>query len=220
VPWLPARVTPRAAGLAVAATLATAAWLTLPAARPIPGQPSADRVAPLAQAITTLAVASDPNLAQPPPSPAVAADTGRAQVQAATDQPDDGPLSEPPADGQRQAGDVMFLTIVGEQTFVHWGRAGDRPPRIDATGVVFSAGGRLAEADGTMADAAPPSPEIITPYGGEVRPYGPEPQACPRTLPAGSDQATANGLRTQFGCRYLSSCTADDDCTWYYQGRD
>jgi hypothetical protein len=115
---------------------------------------------------------------------------------------------------------VLFLTIIGDQTYYHWGRAGDRPPRIDilaagdggppVTEPVESTADSLSAAADGSADA----------NGGIETPYGPAPQECPRTLPPGSSQATADSLRSQSGCRYLSSCSADNqECTWYYQGR-
>jgi hypothetical protein len=117
---------------------------------------------------------------------------------------------------------VLFLTIIGDQTYYQWGWAGDRPPRIDS---LAGSGGPASAANPVLYAAADVSfdsetsyPEL---YGGVERPYGPEPQECPRTLPAGSTQGTADSLRSQAGCRYLSTCSAEtEECTWHYQGRD
>jgi hypothetical protein len=124
---------------------------------------------------------------------------------------------------------VLFLTIVGDQTYLQWGRVGDRPPRIDA----ISPGSQLV----AVAENLPPDAGLVaveedsgvntamainTDYGGVERPYGPAPQECPRTLPPGSDHVTADTLLRQSGCRYLSTCSMENDveeCTWYYQGR-
>ncbi len=112
---------------------------------------------------------------------------------------------------------VMFLTIVGSETFIHWGRIGDRPPRIDASGApAFAAASFAAEEPATAITET----SDASVYGGNERPYGPAPQECPRTLPPGSDQRTADDLKRQSGCRYLSSCDAENQCSWYYQGRD
>jgi hypothetical protein len=112
---------------------------------------------------------------------------------------------------------VMFLTIVGSETFIHWGRIGDRPPRVDASGALaFAAASPGAEAPATAVTET----SDASVYGGSERPYGPAPQECPRTLPPGSDQRTADDLKRQAGCRYLSSCDAENQCSWYYQGRD
>lgn len=125
------------------------------------------------------------------------------------------------ASGPGERAPVLFITIVGDRTWYHWGRAGDRPPRIDALGPP------VAEANyaGPVAEAPEPSPVVSAgegpnpDYGGTERPYGPAPQECPRTLPPGSTQATADGLKASSSCRYLSTCTPEGECTWFYQGR-
>jgi hypothetical protein len=115
---------------------------------------------------------------------------------------------------------VLFLTIVGEQTHYHWGQAGDRPPRIDQ---LDSPSGGIDAAGALVADPLPaPAAAAVAPeadYGLVERPLGPAPQECPRTLPPGSDQSTADALWASSRCRYLSSCTLENECTWHYQGR-
>jgi hypothetical protein len=115
---------------------------------------------------------------------------------------------------------VLFLTIIGDQTFYHWGRAGDRPPRIDQ--LDSSSGG--IDAAGALANDPPPAAAAATVApatddGPVERPLGPAPQECPRTLPPGSNQSTADALWASSRCRYLSSCTLENECTWHYQGR-
>lgn len=190
--------------------------------------------------------ASDPARA-PDPTPAPVARPSRSVPAVAAPAPPGAPVvpdapvmadTAPPAatatatatatasDAEAPAGDTMFLTIIGNQTFVAWGYAGDRPPRYDvgADGVALATSravesvavqpgaGRVIE----QAPAALLQAEMNSP---DFRPLGPAPLDCPRTLPAGSDQATADALRSQFGCRYLASCATDTECAWYYQGR-
>lgn len=125
---------------------------------------------------------------------------------------------------------TLFLTIIGDRTYVSWGRAGDRPPRIDelpgaSAGPATQRPGLEPLTDSSILtpQAAPDTSEPVEPtYGGNEleRPFGPAPQECPRTLPPGSDQSTADELRRSSGCRYLSSCAVDSgECTWHYQGR-
>lgn len=191
-------------------------------------QPPATAV--ISQPVTAM-VASATELGantQPPASMATSrpADTPRDdEVQTADD---------PERHQQSEASDsepTLFLTIIGDRTYVSWGRAGDRPPRIDELPSGSSAGPAdqhpsvepLTDSSILTPQAAPNTSEPIEPtYGGNEleRPFGPAPQECPRTLPAGSDQSTADELRRSSGCRYLSSCTVDSgECTWHYQGR-
>ena len=112
---------------------------------------------------------------------------------------------------------VLFVTIIGDQTYYHWGRVGDRPPRIDGFAVNGSPAATDAVAVATQTLSAAVSENAT---GAAENPYGPAPQECPRTLPPGSSQATADSLRASSGCRYLSSCSVDNqECTWFYQGR-
>jgi hypothetical protein len=122
---------------------------------------------------------------------------------------------------------TLYLTIVGDQIYRVMGPVNGRPPRIDQlpgrvigeerTGAGPGSTIRgLPGAGFVIADQEPAAP----PLSPDERPLGPAPQECPRTLPPGSDQATADGLRRQSGCRYLSSCSADtNECTFFYQGR-
>jgi hypothetical protein len=118
---------------------------------------------------------------------------------------------------------TLFLTIVGSETWKVWGPVGDRPPRIrwpGRPGYPTSAAVTAGQVDTAAPAAISPvsfEPAVLAP--GE-RPYGPAPQECPRTLPPGSDQGLADSLRRASGCRYLSSCDATNQCTWFYQGRD
>lgn len=125
---------------------------------------------------------------------------------------------------------MLFLTIVGERTYLHWGHPGDRPPRVDDLAAAdprqlhTTNPGRAGQADSAAAPASlsAAAPGTEPSYGGDDptrRPFGPAPQECPRTLPPGSDAGTAEALLAQSGCRYLSSCEDDGNCTWYYQGR-
>lgn len=189
-----------------------------PAARPV--GPGAVAPAPVAEDLRPAAPGETP--ARPPPT----------TTSGTIDTVEPPPVTEEsnalatPAQGTR---DTMFLTIIGDQTFITWGAAGDRPPRFDVEGA--QAGSRPALASSSPAITAQPGAgfviedraaavlqaEMTNP---DFRPEGPAPPECPRTLPPGSDQATADALRSQAGCRYLSSCSADsNECSWYYQGR-
>ena len=122
--------------------------------------------------------------------------------------------------------DTLFLTIVGDQTFTSWGRAGDRPPPVD--GMTAAAGGAGTTATDQLDDGSGPGSsggsaleEAVADAGGAVEnPLGEAPQVCPRTLPPGSNQSTADALRNQYSCRYLSGCDVlTQQCTWFYQGQ-
>lgn len=165
-------------------------------------------------------------------------------VSPATARPDPDPVPvtppadpPPPAASQAQAilppavepqgEQTLYLTIVGDKVYRQMGPVSGRPPRIDQLTMSGAArnspaadkGGGIPVQPGAgfvLADYEPPAP-LLNP--GE-RPLGPAPQECPRTLPPGSDQATADGLRRQSGCQYLSSCSVDtNECTFFYQGR-
>jgi hypothetical protein len=122
---------------------------------------------------------------------------------------------------------TLYLTIIGENVYRLMGPVSGRPPRIDQLSGLVSGqrpssggmGGPSPDQPGAgfvIADHEPPA----APLGPDERPLGPAPPECPRTLPAGTDQATVDGLRRQSGCRYLSSCTVDtNECTFFYQGR-
>lgn len=167
---------------------------------------------------------------QPPVSPAtVRADPDPVPVTPSAD-------PTPPAARQAQASapptielqgeQTLYLTIVGDKVYRQMGPVSGRPPRIDQltmsvdgrSGPAADQGGGVPVQPGAgfvLADYESPAP----PLNPGERPLGPAPQECPRTLPAGSDQATADGLRRQSGCRYLSSCSVDNECTFFYQGR-
>lgn len=122
---------------------------------------------------------------------------------------------------------TLYLTIVGDKIHRVMGPVSGRPPRIDELPALASAElGAPVDTPGSVSD--PPGVDVVVAELEQVapslapgeRPLGPAPQECPRTLPPGSDQATADGLRRQSGCRYLSSCTVDtNECTFFYQGR-
>lgn len=125
---------------------------------------------------------------------------------------------------------VLFITIVGEHTYLHWGHPGDRPPRIDDLAATDPRQLHSTAAGNTQSPRMDPAVVAVDisssgtepTYGGDdpgQRPFGPAPQECPHTLPAGSDAGTAEALLEQSGCRYLSSCENDGSCTWHYQGR-
>jgi hypothetical protein len=179
----------------------------------------------------------------PPPPPRTVADAqlnspadpGRAAggkgtvAQPVASTPPEAPAPKVTPDRTATGKPVLFLTIVGKEVYLTWGREGDRPPRVDALGEPVSVAadlagdaGAVAETSGETTIAAAVAPAAEPTYGGtdpDNRPFGPAPQQCPRTLPAGSTQATADALRGEAGCRYLSSCDSDGSCTWYYQGR-
>jgi hypothetical protein len=185
-------------------------------ARSAPGRESAE---PLAQPVAHAAADPAPAATMEPSSPAAVEHAGVV----APSVPVAAVSSAEPEVIAQQAPDretVLFLTIVGEQTHYHWGHAGDRPPRIDQfnnrPGGTNVAGTLIDDPLPTQSAAAEaPEPD----YGPLERPLGPAPQECPRTLPAGSDQSTADALWASSRCRYLSSCTLENECTWHYQGR-
>ncbi len=127
-----------------------------------------------------------------------------------------------PAPADHAAGAAtLFLTIVGNQTYSSWGQAGDRPPPVD--GMTSAAGGNSPAAIDQGVDwssSGSNGGSVFADASGEVEnPLGEAPQTCPRTLPPGSNQATADALRNQYSCRYLSGCDAfTQQCTWFYQG--
>ncbi len=209
------------AGALAIALVAGAVWLIrAPGTRPAPARQVAS-VQPqpgAANGNRQLPVVAAPGDPTPLPvaEPVVAAD--RAVPQA------DAPSSAVASAGEAAYADgarVLFLTIIGEHTYYHWGRAGDRPPRIDNLGRVEDAG-HWAATDGAVEDDAGVADATAADSGEVEMDYGPAPQECPRTLPAGSTQATADALRNSSGCRYLSTCSVENDveqCTWHYQGR-
>jgi hypothetical protein len=209
------------AGALIAAALialSATAWLMQPADEgrdapapaasplpvPAPPRPAATSVADAATDVptgtATAAAGQEPAHAEDQPVQPAAADPAPRGA--------DGPAGEP----------TLFITIVGDQTYYHWGRAGDRPPRIDP---ITGDPGREAVPEVVAVEVDMPATETLaaTIDDGEVEnPYGPPPQECPATLPAGSSQADADALRDSSRCRYLSSCDGEN-CTWFYQGR-
>jgi len=157
------------------------------------------------------------------PVPVIAVMPSGGPVASAALLPESQPTQDTAVGGSGSGEDTLFLTIVGDQTDYRWGRAGDRPPRIDGRAAA-SRGGWLAAVSAAEADAGVSAAATAgaDEYDGLESPYGPAPQECPRTLPAGSTQTTADELRGSSGCRYLSSCSVENDteqCTWFYQGR-
>lgn len=117
---------------------------------------------------------------------------------------------------------TMYLTIVGDQRYVTYGLAGQRTARVDD----LPQGTRTPRSQWEEPVAEDPiepgytDPQAVSGKTPADTLPGPAPQQCPRTLPPGSTQGTADGLRDQFGCRYLSSCRIEDGvCTWFYQGQ-
>lgn len=134
----------------------------------------------------------------------------------------------PPGNRDDSAGEqTLFLTIIGDKVYRMMGPANGRPPRIDQLTAASAQPVRSAPENRARIDVRPGAGYVIADYeqpavalGLGERPLGPAPQECPRTLPAGSTQATADGLKRQAGCRYLSSCAVDSgECTFFYQGR-
>jgi hypothetical protein len=181
-------------------------------------------------------------LLRPAQSPESLAATQPA-VSPATARPDPDPVPvtpsadpPPPAASQAQASalpaielqgeQTLYLTIVGDKVYRQMGPVSGRPPRIDQLTMSVDRHSSPATDQGGGVPVQPGAGFVIADYeqpapplnAGEP-PLGPAPQECPRTLPAGSDQAMADSLRRQSGCRYLSSCSVDNECTFFYQGR-
>lgn len=120
---------------------------------------------------------------------------------------------------------TMYLTIVGDQTYVTYGPAGQRTPRVNDLVVGRGAGGRAegagtADAAGGRTSAGDGAGVQLATDDSNPADLGPEPQQCPRTLPPGSTQADADQLTALYSCRYLSGCRIGDGaCTFFYQGR-
>jgi hypothetical protein len=133
------------------------------------------------------------------------------------------------ADGQSDPTDeqTLYLTIIGDKVFRMMGPVSGRPPRIDELGLAGMQTIRTAPGGNLQADVRPGAGYVIADHEQpavaltpDERPLGPAPQECPRTLPPGSTQETADGLRRQAGCRYLGSCeVGSSNCTFFYQGR-
>lgn len=130
-------------------------------------------------------------------------------------------VETPAAAGPVAGADTLFLTIVGNQTYSSWGQAGDRPPAVDSMTAAAGASSPAAIEQGDdWSGSGSSNDPVFAGAGGEVEnPLGEAPQTCPRTLPPGSNQSTADALRNQYSCRYLSSCSVEtQQCTWHYQG--
>lgn len=198
---------------AAGALLLAAGLALLDPATPL-GPPALSRPAPPRPEASALPAVT----AAPDPEPALAP--------AETLPPESAPPAEPPVAAPDEE-QTLYLTIVGDKVYRVMGPVSGRPPRLDQLPgltnlqrtVDRDPAGVMPDQPGegvVIADSESPAPVL----GPGERPLGPAPQECPRTLPPGSDQATADGLRRQSGCRYLSSCTADtNECTFYYQGR-
>lgn len=131
-------------------------------------------------------------------------------------------VATPGPAGPAGGADTLFLTIVGNQTYSSWGQAGDRPPPVDSmTAAAGDTGPAAIDQGDDWTSAGSNGSPVFADAGGEVEnPLGAAPQTCPRTLPPGSDQSTADALRNQYSCRYLSSCDVlTQQCSWYYQGQ-
>lgn len=200
------------------------------ATAPAPAEPRAlaDQIrpttAPAAMARSRTPVAAAPAAAGRPTDPALRQQPAAAAPGAAAYAAPSLPGARP---GEDDAGSsaTMYLTIVGDQTVVSYGPAGQRTARLDDLVTNRGAPARPDDAGGAAAsddfpvdgdvDGAQMAAEDSTPAD-----MGPEPQQCPRTLPAGSTQADADQLRGLYSCRYLSGCRiGDGQCTFYYQGR-
>lgn len=194
--------------------------------------------------------------------------------------------SEAEATTDADSDETLYLTIVGDKTYLARGSVDDGPPsladletsRLTQTGVVYGAYSGAAATDASANPAAQSAGRVAnlssvtrtrstagsrapidasTGVGGGATtgsnsvsgseaqsgstaesgnntggsnspPNGfptwvddrewPKP-ACPWTLPPGSGQSNADTLQSQYGCRYLSSCSfATKECSYHYQG--